>query len=160
MTLDSAPESLATALPGRWVVRATNFPMWLRGDRHAPVIEYAVLQSDPLVLSDTVEYIDDRRGPRRVLGVDRARGDGFVWRGTGVLRMLRSRWQVAGLHDSVLCIRFARSAVTPAGIDVLVREGARVPELRRFVAEDLDRLGLTTAEFAGLGWLDDPAVLS
>lgn len=150
-----SPDELADRLPGRWAIHATSFPMWLRGDRLDPAITYRVRRRDPLVLDDVVDYRHERRGPRRVVGRDRLRGDGFVWRGSGPLAVLRSRWRVTGVDGPVLAIRFERSAATPAGVDVLVREGHRVRELRRTVAEGLDALGLTPEEFASLGWLRD-----
>lgn len=149
------PELLRDALPGRWAIRATNFPMWLHGERRAPRIEYRMRRADPLVLDDIVSYVHDRRGPGRIVGTDRLRGDGFVWRGRGMLGVLRSRWVVAGLDGPVLAIRFARSVVTPAGADLLVREGEAMPELRTHAAERLEALGLTPEEFASLGWLPE-----
>lgn len=150
-----SPDELADRLPGRWAIHATSFPMWLRGDRLDPGICYRLRRRDPLVLDDVVEYRHERRGPRRIVGRDRLRADGFVWRGAGMLAVLRSRWGVTGIDGAVLAIRFERSPVTPPGVDVLVREGDAVPELRRSVAERLDALGLTPEEFASLGWLRD-----
>jgi hypothetical protein len=155
MTPTPPPDVLAGQLPGRWTIRATNFPMWIRGDRRHPVIEYGLISADPLVLSDRVEYDDERRGARTIAGRDRARGDGFVWRGSGLLGVLSSRWEVSGLDGDLLAIRFHRSAVTPAGVDLLLREGGEEPELRTRAAADLDALGLTIEEFAGLTWLPE-----
>ena len=146
---------LAERLPGRWRIVATNFPMWLKGDKVDPVIEYGLQSDAPLTLSDKVEYVDELRGDRNIEGVDRSTGDdGFVWRGAGILKLLRSRWSVIGIDDDVMAIRFARSLVTPAGVDVLVRDAADLPEVRRHVAEHPELLGLTMEEFAGLSWLE------
>jgi hypothetical protein len=159
MTPTPPPDVLAEQLPGRWTLRATNFPMWIRGDRRHPVFEYGLVTAQPLVLTDRVEYVDERRGPRAIPGRDRLRGEGehahFVWRGAGTLGLLSSRWVVSGLDGDVLAIRFERSLVTPAGVDLLSREGVELPELRRRAAEDLDRLGLAVEEFAALTWLPE-----
>lgn len=152
IAMDAA--ELAVGLPGRWRIVATNFPLWLRGSRHDPVIEYGLRGEDPLTLDDTVEYVDDLRGESSIRGVDVLRRDGFVWRGNGGLRLLRSRWSVLHLDDDLLAIRFARSLVTPAGVDVLVREHADRPEVRAEVAEHPELLGLAVGEFASLTWLD------
>ncbi|MBI5160809.1 MAG: hypothetical protein HY996_05270 [Micrococcales bacterium] len=148
------PDLLAVALPGRWTIRATNFPAWIRGDRSDPTIEYRLRRSAPLTLGDVVEYRHARQGLRQIQGVDRWRpGGGFVWRGAGMLRMLRSRWEVTGIDGEVAAIRFHRSVVTPAGVDLLVREGAAIPELRTRAAEQLEVLGITVEEFASFTWL-------
>lgn len=154
MSSAADPEALAGVLPGRWTIKATNFPMWTGGANLDPVIEYSLVRSSPLVLGDTVEYHDVRKGARTIVGTDRWRGDCFVWRGRRRLGLLASRWAVAGLVDDVVAIRFERSAVTPAGVDVLLREGVESPELRSQVAADPARLGLTVEEFASLTWLD------
>lgn len=118
------------------------------------MIAYALRSREPLVLDDTVEYHHARQGRRTITGVDRARPDGrMVWRGSGVLALLRSRWEVTGLDSDIAAIRFQRSLVTPAGVDLLVREGAAVPELRGWAAERLDELGITVEEFASFTWL-------
>jgi hypothetical protein len=148
------PAALGALLPGRWSIEATNFPMWLGGARTEPAIEYGVVRAEPLVLADTVRYVDHRRGARAIVGTDRLRGDRFTWRGRGLLGVLRSRWRVVGAEEDVVAIRFERSLVTPAGVDVLLREGAESPELRSWVAADPSRLGLTVEEFASLTWLD------
>ncbi|WBU38961.1 hypothetical protein [Homoserinibacter sp. YIM 151385] len=154
MAPEPASDSLAGILPGRWSVKATNFPMWLGGAHTDPVFEYSIVREEPLVLADTVHYTDHRRGPRTVVGTDRLRGSQFVWRGRGLLRLVSSRWSVAGSEGDAIAIRFERSALTPAGVDVLLREGAESPELRTWVAEDPSRLGLEFGEFASLTWLD------
>lgn len=152
IAIDAA--ELAAAMPGRWHVAATNFPMWLHGGRHDPVIEYGLRGEDPLTLDDTVEYVDDRKGSTTITGTDVLGADGFVWRGAGRLRLLRSRWSVLHIDEELLSIRFARSLVTPAGVDVLVREEADRPEIRAEVAEHPELLGLAVGEFASLTWLE------
>jgi hypothetical protein len=156
MTTDAPTAAeLAEALPGRWTLRATNFPMWLKAENQDPVFEYELLSSEPLRFRDTVHYRDaGKDAPRTINGTDRARGSGFVWRGRGLLGLLSSRWSVTGIDGDILALRFERSAVTPAGVDLLVREGVEIAELRREVAADLDKLGITIEEFASLSWLD------
>jgi len=153
----TAPDdrTLAEMLPGRWVVAASNFPMWLRGDRLNPVIEYGLISAQPLVLSDTVSYTKQDGAAKTVVGVDKWRGAGFLWRGKGLLRIASSSWTVPGVTEdgNVAVIRFSKSFATPAGIDVLVREGAPQPELRARVAGASERFGLSAEDFASLAWL-------
>jgi len=149
-----APD-LAEVLPGRWFVRATNFPMWLGGARREPVFEYGVVKTSPLVLSDDVSYAVADGRVKHIVGRDRVGGDGFVWRGRGVLKPIRSRWQVTGVSadGNLMAIRFSKSIATPAGIDILEREGVHNPELRAAVAADTARYRLTMEDFASLTWL-------
>jgi len=155
-TMAPAPDTstLGELLPGRWSIKATNFPMWTGGARRDPVIEYGIVRADPLVLADSVQFVDHKKGATSIVGVDRLRGDRFVWRGKGRLSLVTSTWRVAGAEGDAIAIRFEKSAVTPAGVDVLLREGVDLPELRTWVAEDPERLGITFEEFAGLTWLD------
>lgn len=148
------PRDLATLLPGTWRVAATNFPMWLGGGRHYPHFDYRVLSDDPLTLADTVTYTDAAGRERTVVGRDRLRGDEFVWRGNGLLKVAASRWRVTGTgeDDAVVAIRFERTLFTPAGVDILVRPDADL-DVRRVVALDTASFGLSPEEFASLSWL-------
>ena len=147
-------EVIRDALPGTWRIGATNFPMWVNGSRRDPQFEYGIRTSQPLAIDDNVHFHDEKGNSRTISGVDRWKGDHFVWRGTGLLRVLRSRWSVAWLADDVLVIHFEKSRVTPAGTDVATRVGTDHPELRRRIAGDPARYGLTVPQFASLTWLD------
>jgi hypothetical protein len=146
---------LAAKLPGTWSVAATNFPMWLDGTRHNPEFTYDVVEGDKLTLAETVSYTTTTGEPKMIRGTDRLRGDEFVWRGQGWLKVLASRWRVVGANDAfdVAVIRFTRSRLTPAGIDVLVRKDASVMAARSTVAHATDQFGISAEEFASLTWL-------
>lgn len=154
MQLIDDMDHLARVLPGRWRVVATNFPMWVSGDRSDPVFEYETAKVQPLALTDRVHYRDRADRERLVKGTSTWRGGSFVWRGAGRLFPFRSRWGVSAAEGDVLVIHFDRSLVTPAGIDVLVREGSDVEELRATLSADLGAYGLEPTEFARLTWLD------
>jgi hypothetical protein len=147
---------LATILPGTWNVRATNFPMWLNRERKSPAFTYTLLTESPLTLRDDVSYFTRENVEKHILGTDKLAGAGFVWRGKGRLRLFSSRWKVIGANDdaSVLAIRFDKTIGTPAGIDILVRDGVEQPELRSLVARATEQFGLTAEDFASLTWLD------
>lgn len=152
----SDADSLARILPGTWRIGATNFPMWLSGDRHQPTFSYELKGTDPLRLGDVVGY-SDRSGARKsIVGVDRLSAHGFVWRGRGLLSLFASHWSVAGSTDdeNILVIRFSKSLGTPAGVDVVVREGTDSHEFRTTVAGASTELGLAHEEFASLTWLE------
>ena len=158
-----APDAIALAalLPGIWRVGATNFATWLSGDRLRPRFRYDLKTTDPLVLDDVVSFRTAHGVEKRIVGVDRLHLDGtgvdtFVWRGAGLLRIVTSRWSVVGATEdsNILVIRFTKSLLRPAGIDVIVREGIDSHAFRTQVAALSEPLGLTHGEFASLTWLE------
>jgi hypothetical protein len=156
MPLVPDASELAALLPGTWRVGATNFPMWLGGDRLRPQFRYDLTRSDPLVFADVVSYTTGGGVEKTIVGVDRLRADGFVWRGTRLHSLVTSRWSVIGATEdsNILVIRFAKSLLTPAGVDVLVRDGRDSHAFRTEVAGLAESLGLTHGEFASLTWLE------
>lgn len=146
---------LTEILPGTWRIAATNFPMWLSGERLQPQFRYGVLRESPLTLSDEVEYVTAEGETKQILGKDVYRRGEFTWRGKGLLSVARSHWHVSGSDEqrTLLVIRFSKSIATPAGIDIVVREGSSYPQLRRVVASSTEELGLSPEDFASLGWL-------
>ena len=147
--------TLQRVLPGRWTVKATNFPMWLSGERREPTFEYVSLRDDPLVLADEVTYLDAEGKTKSIRGIDRWNGIGFTWKLNGLRGLfVKSRWEVAGVRQGLVVLRFEKSVVTPAGIDVLVAEGLDASELRSVIAADPASFGLSIEEFASLTWLD------
>ena len=156
MPLAPDTAALAAMLPGTWRVGATNFPMWLGGDRLRPRFRYDLKSADPLVLDDVVSYTTADGIEKSIVGVDRLRGDSFVWRGSRHLSFVTSRWSVIGATEdsNILVIRFAKSVLTPAGVDVVVRDGTDSHAFRTEVAGLSESLGLTHGEFASLTWLE------
>lgn len=146
--------ALAELLPGTWIVAATNFPMWLSGERRSPKFSYGLVSSSPLVLTDDVSYQTVAGEEKHILGKDAHSRGRFVWRGKGLLGLISSKWTVEGVDDegSVLAIRFDKTVATPAGIDILVREDADV-DPRAIVAGASREFGLTPEDFASLSWL-------
>jgi len=151
-TLDQ--RTLADLLPGTWTIAATNFPMWLAGDKLEPRFTYELISEEPLVLSDDVGYVQEGE-EKHILGRDTWRGDEFVWRGRKLLRPFASHWTVAGISDdgTIAVIHFSKSLATPSGVDVIVREGTHHPELRAMIAHATEEFGLTPEEFGSLTWL-------
>ena len=158
--MPSALDERTTAdlLPGTWFIAATNFPMWLSGERREPRFNYELLSTDPLVLGDEVSYLTAEGEPKTIIGNDTWKHDEFVWRGKSLLKPFSSRWHIAGAADdgSVLVIRFEPSWATPGGIDIVVREGTSHPELRKAVARGSEEFGLSPEEFASLTWIAKP----
>ena len=154
LTTDAA--ALAALLPGTWSVGATNSPMWLGGDRLRPQFCYELKSVDPLVFDTVVSFTRGDGIEKTIVGRDRFRGDGFVWRGSRLLSFVTSRWSVIGATDdsNIVAIRFTKSILSPAGIDVIVRDGMDSHAFRTAVAGLSESLGLTYGEFASLTWLE------
>lgn len=147
-------KELYEQLSGRWLIQGTNFPMWLSEKRRNPSITYGLLATEPLTLSDLVEYHNAKGKRKHIKGVDTAVASGsFKWRGEGVLALLSSRWDIVTIKGNILIVRFEKSLVTPAGIDVLVREGTMVCDLKLELRESLESYGLSIEEFRSLSWL-------
>jgi len=154
-TLDQ--RTFADTLPGTWTIAATNFPMWLTGEKRHPRFTYELVSSDPLVLSDDVSYVPagDDSEEKHILGHDTWNGTEFVWRGRKLLRLFASRWSVTGMSDdgALAVIHFTKSLATPSGVDVIVREGSALADVRKTVAHATEDFGLTPEQFGSLTWL-------
>ncbi|MBO0458008.1 hypothetical protein JZO77_14825 [Enterococcus hulanensis] len=138
-------------LEGTWEIKGTTFPMWLSNKRKNPRITYKKTEKNTVELLDLVEY-EAKGKTKQIKGIDRLAGEQFIWRGIGVLKVLSSRWQVVTIKGDVLVIRFEKSLVTPAGVDVLIRKGTIVPNLRERVLAHYESFGLTLKESNELQW--------
>lgn len=111
-------------LYGKWHIAFSNFPMWLKGDRTSPTLNYSPGQK-PQVVSDVVEYMQHGQ-IRRIKGIDYSPQGNLelIWRGRGLLRILKSRWRIEYLSDSKewMILSFERTLFTPAGHDVVAKE--------------------------------------
>ncbi|MFQ7235961.1 MAG: hypothetical protein ACLRPU_13870 [Enterococcus hulanensis] len=138
-------------LEGTWEIKGTTFPMWLSNKRKNPRITYKKTEKNAVELLDLVEY-EAKGKTKQIKGIDRLAGEQFIWRGIGVLKVLSSRWQVVTIKGDVLVIRFEKSLVTPAGVDVLIRKGTNVPNLWERVLTHYESFGLTLKESNELQW--------
>jgi hypothetical protein len=150
-------DQLSSILPGTWNVRGTNVPMWLSNERRSPRFDYELAGENPLTLRDRVSYFATKDNEEKQLsGVIKWAHNGFVWRGRGYLRFFASRWSVIGSNEthSVLAIRFQKTLLTHAGINVIVRDGEDIDEVRSLVARNTEEFGLSAEDFASLTWLE------
>lgn len=150
------PEQLSSLLPGIWTLRASTFPLWRSARRERPTFSYRLLPGQPLRMHDSVHYCTPRGATRRILGIDTFRestGD-FVWRGSGVLAPLTSNWRVSGCNGdgTVIVLRFSRSLVTPAGVDILARLAGDSRDLEERVLRNADQFRLVPDEVRSLTW--------
>jgi hypothetical protein len=111
--------------------------------------------ADPLLLLDDVGYRTRTGAQRHVIGTDRydPRTGRLVWRGRGMLSPLTSRWSVDRLTAAgeLAVISFARTMVTPAGMDILSRGDRDGSDLRDYLTPAA--LGLTADQWETLTWL-------
>lgn len=128
--------------------------MWLTRERLSPTLTYELVSEDPLTLTDDVAFTTEAGEEKHILGVDRWNVEGFTWKGKKLLRFFPSHWSIIGMSDdeTVLVVRFEKTIGTPAGIDIIVREGTTHPELRSLVAHNSVAFGLTAEDFASLTW--------
>ncbi|QMW00510.1 lipocalin family protein [Spirosoma foliorum] len=124
-------KSLIQALVGTWFICSTSFPMWLKGDKTNPTFTYSITdkKGETNVLLDEVKY--QHKGESKTLtGFDYqnpADSAAFVWRGKGVLSLVRSKWKVV-LQDpdgQWAVIWFSKTLFTPEGVDII----SRTPQL-------------------------------
>ena len=149
-------ETLARLLPGRWTIKATNFPMWLSGETARPDVRVRAGARPAADLQRRASaYVDADGKQKSIRGTDHWNGRGFTWKHARHRRAVReARWEVAGARQGLAVIRFDKSIATPSGVDVVVAEGVDASELRSTIAADPASFGLTLEEFASLTWLE------
>ena len=150
----------AQLLPGTWRINATNFAMWLAGDRLEPRFTFEILGTQPLTLAENVIYTTAEGEEKHILGTDKWSNGEFTWRGKGLLAWGKSRWSVIGMSTdaTVVVLRFQRGRSARGDIDIIVRDGVTRPELRTFIAHNAEKFGLTAEDFASLTWLRQPGL--
>ncbi|CCG99638.1 hypothetical protein FAES_1628 [Fibrella aestuarina BUZ 2] len=121
-------KTLLHTLVGTWFICGTNFPMWLRGDKTEPTFTYSLTtkRNGTTVLLDEVRYVKNGRS-HTITGFDYPDprdSAAFIWRGKGLLSVLRSHWRVA-LQDpngQWAVIWFSKTLFTPEGVDIISRQ--------------------------------------
>jgi len=148
----------AGRLEGGWHVLASNFPMWLEGDKADPNFIYRLRPgTSPVELDDTVAYT---KGSRRdtIEGTDTqdpASPTHFTWRGRGLLAAFASDWVVAasGPEDRWIVLYFTKTLATPEGVDVIAKVPVLSPEDREAVSRLLASDPFLKQKSRGLVWL-------
>jgi hypothetical protein len=151
----------ARRLEGEWFVAATNFPMWLAGDRCDPRFRYARIadvDGNP-AMDDEVSYVAPGATERETIdGVDVQNQDNparFTWRGDGVLALFTSEWFVAYASPTgeLAIIYFTATPATPAGVDVVTRAPVVSPELVATAEQVIAHDAFLQENARGLVWL-------
>lgn len=121
-------------LMGTWFICSTNFPMWLKGDKLDPTFTYSATskKASVPVLLDEVKY--RKKGKQKTLTgydyQDKHDPSAFVWRGKGLLSLVRSSWRVAMLdpEGKWAVIWFSKTLFTPEGVDIISRQASLTTE--------------------------------
>lgn len=148
----------AKRLEGGWTVAASNFPMWLEGNKTDPNFIYRLRPgTSPVELDDIVAYTQSGRRDT-IEGTDTqdpASPAHFTWRGDGLLAAFSSDWIVlrAGPDDRWLILYFTKTFATPEGVDVIVKKPPLSAEDRAEIQETLAADPFLKSRSAGLVWL-------
>lgn len=132
-------------LIGTWFIIASDAPIWLKGDKHAPTLNYTLKEhAGSYKLLDETKYHKNNR-QHTIAGYDHLAPNnalGFIWRGKGFLFFVTSKWQVR-LQDKEgqwAVIAYSKTLFTPEGVDIMCRkpvlDGATLKEINRMMRED------------------------
>lgn len=151
----------AKRLSGGWHVLASNFPMWLTGEKTDPVFIYGIKSppGEPAKLDDTVAYNESGRR-ETIEGTDTQDPNmpsHFTWRGNGLLAAFASDWAVVATapDDRWMILYFTKTIATPEGVDVIGRTPEISEEDRAAVERLLARDPFLLERSRGLVWLRD-----
>ena len=136
-----------TGLEGTWYIHFSDFPMWLKGDKQYPTFTYTIRRRKGVVgLKDEVRYWKNNKA-KSINGFDipvEGRPGSFVWRGDGLLALLKSHWNIVYLdpEGTWAIIHFDKTLFTPEGYDVMACTGQLSEKIRQEIQEKLSELGL------------------
>jgi len=135
-----------TTLSGKWHIIQTDFPMWLSGKRTGPTFNYKLLDTEEPRLSDKVQFLKNGK-EKSIKGVDypvNTTNTEFVWRGKGLLHILKSKWGILCIDEKQnwAIIYFEKTLFTPKGYDVIGRNKLLSPLEEKEVASQLKKLGI------------------
>lgn len=112
---------------GSWYINMTNFPMWLKGDKTNPTLNYKVGQrGNTNGLEDEVIYLENGK-QKSISGFDKPLNENktkFIWRGNGLLWLLSSKWDIVYLdrEKQIAITHFEKTLFTPEGVDVISKK--------------------------------------
>ncbi len=135
-------------LEGKWFINQSNFPMWTKGKKTSPTFNYSILlNKQDTTISDRVEYF--KKGKKQSInGIDKplnTSNSEFIWRGKGVLSVLKSKWSILYLdkENQWAIIYFEKTLFTPEGYDIISRNALLRADVEQKVKDKLSELGIT-----------------
>lgn len=129
-------------LAGTWFVVSTNFSMWLESDKTNPAFHYTIEERNTkTILFDEVTYIKKGKA-KSIRGhdfQDKDNPNAFTWKGKGLLRIAKSKWEVKLIDEEHewAVIYFSKTLFTPEGVDIISREAAMSPETLNEIKEKM-----------------------
>lgn len=123
----SLPQMSPEDFRGKWYINMTNFPMWLKGDRTSPSLNYEPETRNGITgLKDKVIFTKGGK-ETSIEGFDKPINDTgarYSWRGNGLLWLLESKWQVLYFdrEKQLMITHFDKTIFTPSGMDVISRK--------------------------------------
>lgn len=139
-------------LTGSWQIIGTTFNLWLKGDRTEPSITYSIVNSQPLTLLDQVRFRKNNK-MKSIEGYDKLKGTQFVWTGKGLLKLIKSKWQVVYLDSNILVIRFNASLLTSSGMDILLHDKQETDYYKEQIKSYPEMFNLNAADIKEMTWL-------
>ena len=151
---------------GTWYILASNYGFWKA--RIHPSVTYGALPGDTFSMSDRLSFevrpmLGGGFRPAVLDGVDRESQEPgrFIWRGKGLLRIIRSPWCVVAVgpeYDWAVTY-FARSNVgTAPGVDIYARTPSLIPEKVRDILTELRADAITSGNERDLYQSNAPQV--
>lgn len=139
---NSSPTLQLEDIQGKWFINLSNFPMWLKGNKTNPEFNYTTVErKGKTALLDEV-YSEKKGKQSSITGYDtplNAENTKFVWRGKGILGILKSKWEIVHFDQSEkwMVIYFEKTLFTPEGYDVVSREKNLSPAILKQVNQVL-----------------------
>ena len=113
-------------MEGRWYIIYSNFPMWLKGNKINPSLNYTVTTNGKTegLLDKVVFYKKEKE--KSITGFDTPSENNtrFIWKGKGITSALKSKWEIVyrDPKETWMIIHFEKTLFTKEGYDVVARE--------------------------------------
>ncbi|MFB0918122.1 MAG: hypothetical protein QMB63_03505 [Clostridiaceae bacterium] len=144
-------DTILKLIEGRWYLQYSGSPLWSKEDVSKVTFNYKLLhRGETLVLEDKVEYMKNGKMRFR-LGYDYPVEDipmTFKWKGVGVNRFYRNRFEVTILTAEYMVMFFEKTITSPTSIDILTRNKTITEEFKNQIFKDISE-NQTVKEFLG-----------
>lgn len=134
-------------LTGKWFIYKINFPMWLKGDKENPSLNYSLIKKEnETILFDEVLYTKNNK-IKSIKGYDipqNKNNTSFKWKGKGILALLSSKWKFVylNLENEWAIIFFEKTLFTPKGYDVISKNKTMESSILTDIDSKLKKLGI------------------
>ncbi|GEM_PF-841996 len=144
-------DTILKLIEGRWYLQYSGSPLWSKEDVSKVTFNYKLIhRGETLVLEDKVEYMKNGKMRFR-LGYDYP-VEGipmtFKWKGVGVNRFYRNRFEVTILTPDYMVMFFEKTITSPTSIDILTRNKTITEEFKNQIFKEISE-NQTVKEFLG-----------